>query len=88
MNPEKILRKDFIKGNFNGKHRGEIENHPIINFLRKNSNWAFLTTTIAKEMNISKYTVHGLLQKAVKKGIVIHKEPFFSISNKKKKKKR
>lgn len=83
-----ISRERFEKKDFKQKFNGILENHPVIKFLRIQHRNAWRVDEIEKKIGLNKHTIRGTLRKAVKKGLVIHSEPYFiaKVNSKKSKK--
>jgi len=75
MKAESISYKDFKSGNFEG--RSKPEEHPILVFLRRNPK-AFNLVYIMKTVRISASAARSMLRKLKKRGLVLHKPPFFA----------
>lgn len=72
-----IKREDFNRGNFNTRHTGSQDEHPVTWWLRKHSGEAYTVDEIAKAIGYQKSTVRGFLRKLRSKGFVVHKAPYF-----------
>ncbi len=72
-----ISLKDFNSGNFDGRELKGSDTHPALIFLKKNKR-AFKVKEICKKIGKKEDGVRGFLRKQIKKGIVVHKAPFFA----------
>lgn len=74
--PREISYKRFIEGNFVMKKR-EPKDHPVLVFLRNRKN-AYNIDAIVKATGMNPSTVRGKIRHLKKKGLVLHKQPFFA----------
>ena len=72
-----ITRKKFLKGDFDRAFL-KREAHPVAIFLRKNYSYAFKFSEIIHKTKMNKNTVRGALRTLKKKGLIIHKSPYFA----------
>jgi Mn-dependent DtxR family transcriptional regulator len=57
--------------------------HPVCRVLKANRGAAFTSKEIAKRTRLHISTVTEMLRKLKKKGLVIHKSPYYAINTKK-----
>lgn len=73
-----ISRENFTIGNFTRKaEANRPEDHQIIKFLRKNHRNAWTVKDIKKHVPLTEEGIRDFLSKAKKKGLVLHKSPYF-----------
>ena len=73
----KIKYRDFVAGAFK-KEKHKAGEHPILIFLRKNQAHAYNVAYITKAVRMNENSVRSMLRKLTKKGLIIHKTPFFA----------
>jgi len=75
-----ISLKQFKEGKFTRKGviiPKEIELHPAVAFLKKNKR-AFTIKEICESTNKKEETIRFILRDRIKKGILVHKAPYFT----------
>ena len=73
-----ITIQEFDEGNFDRRGKKIIKTHPVIVFLEENKR-AYKIKEICKATGIKENTLRHFLRDQVKKGIIIHKVPFFTL---------
>ncbi|EKD26422.1 MAG: hypothetical protein ACD_79C01209G0001 [uncultured bacterium] len=71
-----ITRKDFIKGNFKKRNSGGLK-HPVSILLKNENKYAFTVKDITKRTKMKLNTIRSALRSLIKKGLIIHKAPYF-----------
>ena len=71
-----IKYEDFKKGNFK-KIGNKSKDHPVLIFLRKKKK-AYNIPAIIVATGMKQQTIRSMLRVLMKKGLVIHKTPYFA----------
>ena len=78
---EKIPFKDFLDGKLKKKKAVVYEEHPVLKLLRTNKS-AYNVPAIAKIVKMNENTIRSKLRILKKKGLVLHRKPFWAYNHK------
>lgn len=79
-----ISRTDFEKGNFRKRVYSRTE-HPVFKLLAAHPQQAFTIHEISRVIKMKEETIRSMLRELIKDGVVVHRQPYWAIKNRKQK---